>query len=191
VKVLGTVRPCACRRSGLVRTKLGQSGLGGRFRLSGRSRLSGANPAARFLSGAALDRLLWPGSISAAPGPISMKRAPPGHPSSRIPLHGLRQQQHSEYFGRRELSILEHDPEKWMPVFGKDHAQTLKHDPEKWMPVFGKDHAQTKCRFNLIAFRFRAAAVPATAARCASHCPADWPAPPKFRSAGPGFSSTP
>src|SRR5207248_5075208 len=130
----------------------------------------------------------------------------------RIQFHGLRQQQHSEYFGRRELSILEHDPEKWMPVFGKDHAQTLKHDPEKWMPVFGKDHAQTlkhdpekwmpvfgkdhaqtKCRFNLIAFRFRAAAVPATAARCASHCPADSAeqAPPKFRSAGPGFSSTP
>jgi hypothetical protein len=45
---------------------------------------------------------------------------------------------------RRELSILEHDPEKWIPVFGKDHAQMLKHDPEKWIPFFGKDHAQTK-----------------------------------------------
>jgi hypothetical protein len=23
-------------------------------------------------------------------------------------------------------SLLEHDPEKWMPVFGKDHAQNKK-----------------------------------------------------------------
>jgi hypothetical protein len=42
--------------------------------------------------------------------------------------------------------LLEHDPEKWMPVFRKDHAPTKKpeHDPEKWMPVFRKDHAPTK-----------------------------------------------
>jgi len=29
-------------------------------------------------------------------------------------------------------------------TLGRDDLTTLEHDPEKWMPVFRKDHAPTK-----------------------------------------------
>jgi hypothetical protein len=34
--------------------------------------------------------------------------------------------QHSGHgdFSEKQAELLEHDPEKWIPVFGKDHAQT-------------------------------------------------------------------
>src|ERR1700751_5443417 len=47
---------------------------------------------------------------------------------------------------RDRADVLEHDPEKWIPVFGRDHAQNEDptRDPEKWIPVFGRDHAQNE-----------------------------------------------
>src|SRR5262249_5286675 len=31
--------------------------------------------------------------------------------------------------------ILEHDPEKWIPVFGKDHAPKIAHVTRRWPPA--------------------------------------------------------